>query len=63
VERLMIQSVVSNCRLTTTRQTNFCTGVSGSSFYEGIALGCNRIDYALGDLTTVHDGRQAEDGL
>src|SRR5258707_11940572 len=55
VENLMIQSVLSNWRLTTTRLTNFLTGLAESSFYEEIAPGRNRIIYVLGHLTAVHD--------
>ena len=55
VESMMIQSVLSNWRLTTTRLTTFFTGLAESSFYEEIAPGRNRIIYVLGHLTTVHD--------
>jgi hypothetical protein len=55
VESLMIHSVLSNWRLTTTRLTNFFAGLAESSFYEEIAPGRNRIIYVLGHLTAVHD--------
>lgn len=55
VETLMIQSVLSNWRLTITRLSTFFGGLSQPEFYEEIAPGRNRIVYILGHLTAVHD--------
>jgi len=54
-EDLMIQSVLSNWRLTITRLSALFGGLSQAEFYEEIAPGRNRIVYILGHLTAVHD--------
>jgi hypothetical protein len=55
VDDLMIQSVLSNWRLTTSRLSNFFAGLAEAKFYESVAPGRNRIIYVLGHLTAVHD--------
>lgn len=54
-ENLMIQSVLSNWRMTTKRLSTLFDGLSEPEFYEEIAPGRNRIIYVLGHLTAVHD--------
>jgi hypothetical protein len=54
-ENLMIQSVLSNWRLTITRLSALFGSLSQTEFFEEIAPGRNRIVYVLGHLTAVHD--------
>jgi hypothetical protein len=54
-ENLMIQSVLSNWRLTITRLSTLFGSLSQTEFFEEIAPGRNRIVYVLGHLTAVHD--------
>jgi len=54
-ENLMIQSVLSNWRLTITRLNTLFDGLAEVQFYEEIAPGRNRVIYVLGHLTAVHD--------
>ena len=54
-ENLMIQSVLSNWRLTITRLSTLFGGLSQAEFLEEVAPGRNRIVYVLGHLTAVHD--------
>jgi hypothetical protein len=54
-ENLMIQSVLSNWRLTITRLSTLFGGLSPAEFFEEVAPGRNRIVYFLGHLTAVHD--------
>jgi hypothetical protein len=54
-ENLMIQSVLSNWRLTITRLSTLFGGLSQAEFFEEVAPGRNRIVYLLGHLTAVHD--------
>lgn len=54
-ESLMIQSVLSNWRLTITRLNTLFDGLTEAQFNEEIAPGRNRVVYLLGHLTAVHD--------
>lgn len=54
-EKLMIQSVLSNWKLTIIRLSTLFSGLSQKEFYEEIAPGRNRMVYLLGHLTAVHD--------
>ena len=54
-ENLMIQSVLSNWRLTITRLSTLFGGLSQTEFFEEIAPDRNRVVYVLGHLTAVHD--------
>jgi hypothetical protein len=54
-EILMIESVLSNWRLTITRLSSLFDNLSEPKFLEEIAPGRNRVIYILGHLTAVHD--------
>jgi len=63
VEKLMIQSALSNWNLTINRLNKFFGALSTEDFYEPIAPSKNRIIYVLGHLAAVHDRTQEILGL
>lgn len=54
-EQLMIQSALTNWKLTIQRSGKIFSELTDEQFYREIAPGKNRVIYLLGHLTAIHD--------